>query len=83
MIRATFKHSRKSVIFQTGEEITNLTLKEQEEAVLKGLAYYDFEEPVEYIPTEDNTVKEIKAYLDECGIDYDPSLKKSELLDLC
>lgn len=33
-------------------------------------------------PTEDNTVKEIKAWLDEHDIDYTSSMLKADLLDL-
>ena len=33
-------------------------------------------------PTSDNTVDEIKAYLDAEGIEYDSKAKKAELLDL-
>ena len=33
-------------------------------------------------PTNDNTVDEIKAYLDENGVEYDSKAKKAELLEL-
>ena len=33
-------------------------------------------------PTKSNTVAEIKAYLDENEIEYEPDAKKDELLDL-
>lgn len=33
-------------------------------------------------PISDNTVDEIKAYLDAEGIEYDSKAKKAELLDL-
>lgn len=84
MIRAKFKHSRKGVVFQRDEEITNLTKAEQEEAVLNKLAYYD-KPKVEILskPTDSNTVDYIKDYLEQEGIEYDSNLRKAELLELC
>lgn len=34
------------------------------------------------VPTSKNTVDEIKAYLDENGVEYDSKAKKAELLEL-
>lgn len=82
MIRANFKHSRKGVVFQRDEEITNLTHDEEQQAVETGLAYYD--KPKKTVkPTMENTKKEIEQYLDENGIEYDEFVTKSELLELC
>lgn len=37
---------------------------------------------VDYVPTSDNTVAEIKAYLDDEGIDYKSNMNKADLLEL-
>lgn len=94
-IKAKFKHSRKGVVFQRDEEITNLSKAEQEEAVLNKLAYYDKPkveitnkdsedvETLEEAPSMANTKKEIIEYLNDPTIDFDTSMTKAELLELC
>ncbi len=88
-IRAKFGHSRKGKKFERNEVIDNLTKAEQEEAVLNGLAYYD-KPKTEIVygnevdkPTSENLKAEIISYLEEQGIEHDPNVTKSELLELC
>lgn len=78
MIRAKFGHSRKGVYFAKGKEIDNLNEDQEKEAVDMGWAYYDSQKP-----TESDTVKYIKDYLNQEGIEFESSMNKAELLELC
>jgi hypothetical protein len=86
MVRATFSQHWRGSEYAKDELIP--ADEKQEVALVKcGRAYYDIPDPItpdmRTIPTMDNTKSEIMVYLEADGIEFDKTLTKSELLELC
>jgi hypothetical protein len=91
MVKFKFSQYWRGSYYNAGDSIP-ADEKQSKRLLDAGLAYEVFEsaeqvedvleESVLEIPTMENTKSEIMAYLDSDGIEYDPTLTKSQLLEL-
>ena len=88
MVKSKFSQHWRGSYYNAGDAMP-ADEKQSKRLLDAGLAYESYE-PVEdaleenvlEIPTMENTKSEIMAYLDSDGIEYDPTLTKSQLLEL-
>lgn len=78
IIRARFPQHWRGNYYEQDEKMP-ATEEQGRRLTQADVAYYDFEDEV---PTMSNTKKEIEAYLDAKGLEYDEYATKSELLEL-
>jgi len=77
MVKASFSQHWRGSYYPKGEPIP--ASEEQAERLVRcGQAYVEAD-----TPTTANTKAEIMAYLEADGINFDPSLTKAQLLELC
>jgi hypothetical protein len=86
MVKSKFSQHWRGSYYNAGDAMP-ADEKQSKRLLDAGLAYESYEPEVldileETIPTMENTKSEIMAYLDSDGIEYDPTLTKSQLLEL-